>query len=571
MKLSDIFLGDKQIANTQKSEQTDYAQTAALNRQIKSMVPGQTIQGEIVEKNGTDVRIKISEDLTMNARLEQNMNLEVGKNMTFEVRNNGRILSLSPLFANMATDANALKALDMAQLPVNNTTVEMTDLMMKAGLAVDKNSLQQVYREINSYPQSDISDIIDLHRLSLAVNDENVAQVASYKNFNYQILNGMTDIMNEINDLVNSMTASGDTENAAKLYSDIISMAVNQVFDTDIAINSEETAQGMEENMQLNTQPENANAVADTAIKEVFADVQENVENTAAANKALAILEQIAGKTSPENDVLQEKGAEVKTFDENAELIAKLTGQSVNQNTDPNVLLELYGKALENALNSHDTKSLNDLLGNADLKNLLNENLQKSWTLKPEDVGNLGKVEEIYHRLDRQLKSLTQTLENAGTESGSAYKAVTNMSQNIDFMHQLNQMYAYVQLPLRLNQGNAHGELYVYTNRKNMAAKDGKISALLHLDMEHLGPVDVYVAMENSNVSTKFYVQDDSMLDFLSEHMDILTSRLEKRGYNLNFAMQVRDDDIEEGGVKTILKQQEGQTALAEYAFDVRA
>ena len=44
------------------------------------------------------------------------------------------------------------------------------------------------------------------------------------------------------------------------------------------------------------------------------------------------------------------------------------------------------------------------------------------------------------------------------------------------------------------------GELYVYTNKKNLADNDGNVSAFLHLDMDHLGPVDVYVAMQQQKV-----------------------------------------------------------------------
>lgn len=133
-------------------------------------------------------------------------------------------------------------------------------------------------------------------------------------------------------------------------------------------------------------------------------------------------------------------------------------------------------------------------------------------------------------------------------------------------------MYTYVQLPLRLQQGNAHGDLYVYTNRKNLAGKDGAVSALLHLDMEYLGPVDVYVAMQKNKVNTKFYVADDGMLDFLEAHMDLLTDRLQKRGYDCSMSMEIRgekDSDASKEGLGPILGQEKG-VALAQYAFDVR-
>ena len=89
--------------------------------------------------------------------------------------------------------------------------------------------------------------------------------------------------------------------------------------------------------------------------------------------------------------------------------------------------------------------------------------------------------------------------------------------------------------------------------------------------MEHLGPVDVYVAMQAEKVSTRFYVQDDEMLDFLEAHMDLLTSRLEKRGYDCSFAMQVRDGkEPPASGMKGLMQEEQGKV-IAQYAFDVRA
>lgn len=596
MRLADIFSTDKQITDKQRIEQPDYTKTAAVNRQIRSMVPGQTIQGEIVSKNGGEIQIRLADDMIMNAKLEQNMNLEVGKNMTFEVRNNGRALTLSPLFANTATAANTLKALDMALLPVNETTVEMTKLMMEAGLSVDKNSLQQVYREINLYPDTRISDIVDLHRLSLPVDAENIEQIASYKNLTHQIIYGMTDVANELNSVINSMVSAGDIEGAAKLYSQILSLAGENNPVPQEAATEASSAEGKSEQNVIDTNISETQAnVADNAkiiIEESYTDAVTDMAETAdkgAAASALSLLEENAGKSkandtegktgnvassgngfSTVNAISTEDAAEAP--EAIADRLSRITGKNIPSDTEQSILIKMANESIQKALSEHDTGMLRKLLEDPGLQKAVNEGLQKAWTLKPEDVADSEKVEELYSRLDRQLRGLSQALENAGQTSQNAYKAVTGMTRNVDFLQQLNQMYAYVQLPLRLNQGNAHGDLYVYTNKKNLSAKDGKVSALLHLDMEHLGPVDVYVAMENSNVSTNFYVQDDSMLDFLSEHMDILTARLKKRGYNCTFGLQVRGmDEEKEGGVKTLLKRQDGHVALAQYAFDVRA
>ena len=196
MKLSQMFSGQTQVSETMRREEAHSQQqtarnTASVNRQIRSLVPGQTISGEIVGRNGGEVQIRLADDMVLNARVDRSLNIEIGKNMTFEVKNNGSSLTLSPLFTNVATDVNVLKALDMAGLPVNGTSVEMTGKLMEAGLPVNRNSLLQVYREVSSFPQAPISDIVDLHRLQMPVNEANLNQMASYRNLTHQLLQGM--------------------------------------------------------------------------------------------------------------------------------------------------------------------------------------------------------------------------------------------------------------------------------------------------------------------------------------------------------------------------------------------
>ena len=194
MKLSQLFSGEVRPDHTAQPAQPTPAQAEQAARQIRSLVPGQTISGEIVSRNGSEVQIRVSDEILLTARVDRNMNIEVGKNMTFEVKNNGSALTLSPLFTNVSADVNVLKALDMAGLPVNSVSVEMTEQLMAAGMSVNRSSLQQIFREINAFPQGEISDIISLHRLQVPVNQASLDQMASYRNLNHQLTEGMNAV-----------------------------------------------------------------------------------------------------------------------------------------------------------------------------------------------------------------------------------------------------------------------------------------------------------------------------------------------------------------------------------------
>lgn len=590
MKLSQLFAGGPQVEESGRVSQKQSTRTADVNSQIRSLVPGQTIRGEIVSRNGGEVQIRVSEDMVLNARVDQSIYLEQGKNVTFEVKNNGRALSLSPLFTNVATDANVLKALDMAGISVNETSVAMTEQLMEAGLPVNKSTLQQIYREINSFPGYEISDVINLHRLQMPVNEANMQQMASYRNLTHQLINGLTDVLEALPQAAESMLAAGNAQGAAELYRALLSMA-EEPFSAPGALFVETALNGLslesgEEVLQaalLETTgeevitPENGGMIPaageETAGKEPLEEVPgEQAAGNGAVNEAgtngvaLSLEEKgiLAGKLLQTMEELQLSPRESAAF---AEQIRQFGEGSLSTEQ----FFELTGRLLEAGRNTEKgMAALHRLFAGKEFEAALTRQLKAGWTLQPEEVANREKVEEFYSRLDRQLKGLVRTLEAGGQAGSAAHRAAANVSQNVDFMNQINQVYAYVQLPLRLQHSDAHGDLYVYTNRRSFSDRDGSVSALLHLDMERLGPVDVYVALQDTKVSTRFYVADDGILDFIEEHLELLTGRLQKRGYDCSCSMTLRNAGEEaEGGLAPLLQQEKG-ILLSQYAFDVR-
>ena len=586
------------------------AAMASLNRQIRSLVPGQTIRGEVISRNGSDVQIKVADDMVLQAKIDQNMNLEVGKNMTFEVRNNGSALTLSPLFENMSADVNVLKALDMAGLPVNETSVAMTSRMMAAGLSVDRNSLQQVYREIVSFPQAEVSDVVNLHKLGLPVNEANVNQMISYRNLTHQLLDGMETVFGAIPDALEGMAAEENLQGLAGVYQELFDLIQEGAGETpelsqeamtqasleaqsESEIVSEGTATLQEAVAEAAAHVGNTPEAAAEILLEGFGTIGGNGGDSVAAQGGESALEAalLSGETAAASSAAISGGEEVLAAASrqalSEQLLSVLSGlpmepaeaehlaMQLQQFGQGNLSTEEFFAAAGRMLQAARTveggiQNLHRIFAGGEFKSLLTESLKSLWLIQPEELEEPGKVEDLYRRMDRQLKSLAQALENGGQAESTAYKAVTTMAQNVDFLNQLNQMYTYIQLPLHLSQGEAHGDLYVYANKKSLADKDGKISALLHLDMEHLGPVDVYVTMEMSKVNTKFYVRDDEMLDFLGAHMHILTERLAKRGYDCSFSMTSREKNAPvNSGIRPILEQEKG-ILVTQYAFDVR-
>ena len=541
MKLTGWFSQDK-IADNSRVQTPNNANTEQVNRQIRALVPGQTLRGEVVSREGNNAQIRLLQDVLVDAKVDADIRLELGQNITFQVKNNGQTLNLSPLFTNMATEGTVLKALDMASLPVNENTVAMTKQLMDAGLPIDKNTLQQIWHESNAFPDADVLDLVNLHRVELSVTEENITQIASYRNLTHQLTAGIAETGESLTNMLQGLVESGDIEQAATIYSEVLELLAFEDAAGETVTGQQQTEGPLSEpGVDVTVTPEEAE--------------QMPVQPSATAPEAV-----------PGQKTIIEEPTE--TAPDNGQTIKENPGAEKTQEAPQ---LQNLQKLLKQGLETKDIPLLRSILHNSKVAELPAKLLADRWSIKPEDVESPEKVEELYQKLGKQLKGLSNLLEENGQRGSSAYQNVTNLSQNVDFLQQINQTYAYIQLPLHLRQGeHKTGELFVYTNKKNLARKDGQVSALLHLDMEHLGPLDVYVTLKDTKVSTKFYVQNDAILDYLEANMDVLTERLQKRGYDCKCETTLRTELQQTAQAMTPLLKTEGSVPVAQYAFDVR-
>ena len=541
MKLTGWFSQDK-IADNSRVQTPNNANTEQVNRQIRALVPGQTLRGEVVSREGNNAQIRLLQDVLVDAKVDADIRLELGQNITFQVKNNGQTLNLSPLFTNMATEGTVLKAVDMASLPVNENTVAMTKQLMDAGLPIDKNTLQQIWHESNAFPDAEILDLVNLHKVELPVTEENITQMASYRNLTHQLTAGIAETGESLTNMLQGLVESGDIEQAATIYSEVLELLAFEDAAGETVTGQQQTEGPLPEpGVDVTVTPEEAE--------------QMPVQPSATAPEAV-----------PGQKTIIEEPTE--TAPDNGQTIKENPGAEKTQEAPQ---LQNLQKLLKQGLETKDIPLLRSILHNSKVAELPAKLLADRWSIKPEDVESPEKVEELYQKLGKQLKGLSNLLEENGQRGSSAYQNVTNLSQNVDFLQQINQTYAYIQLPLHLRQGeHKTGELFVYTNKKNLARKDGQVSALLHLDMEHLGPLDVYVTLKDTKVSTKFYVQNDAILDYLEANMDVLTERLQKRGYDCKCETTLRTELQQTAQAMAPLLKTEGSVPVAQYAFDVR-
>lgn len=562
MNLSSIFKrNDRNIRanDTVKSPEamSKGERSYRVQNEIRNLQPGQTIQGAVVSRNGNVAQIALSQELLINAKIDQSISLALGQNMSFEVKsNNGAVLSLAPLYANMANQATILRALGAAGLPETSDNMEMVARMMEEGMPIDKDTILNVSRQLLEFPTQDPASIIQMIRLGLAVTELNIEQFEQYQNASHQLLGSAETIMSELPEIFRELMSEGRTGHAYAFYEKVLEIFTE--------------GDGEEAVIQK--------GVTDETGQTVDAKDAANAETQAGRllDPGAAVLTGAGGdpggKTSGENvsltesqwnslaDMMRELGVEEQTVEmiRNGQLTAK-------------DVLALLRNTLSGArtgdLPSHVLERLFD---GKEFEGLLKAEMSRQWLIEPREISDPHKVEQLYERIREQSMRLNEAIQSAGKTDMPVARTVQNLQNNVDFINQMNHMFTYIQLPLKLTGNHAHGDLYVYTNKKNLAAKDGNVSALLHLDMEHLGPLDVYVTMQQNKVNTNFTLQDESAMDLIAKHISLLDERLEKRGYALKAQFHMKEEE-DAGIMQTILKQEKNISVLSRTSFDMRA
>ena len=210
---------------------------------------------------------------------------------------------------------------------------------------------------------------------------------------------------------------------------------------------------------------------------------------------------------------------------------------------------------------------IKELLQSNEFQKVLENAIEEQLLLKPEELAKEN-VKKYYERLDAQMEKLSDLMQQMGKAETSAMKNTATIRQNVDYINQLNQLYSYVQLPVKLTTQNAHSELYVMTNKKRLRENDGTFTALLHLDMELLGSMDVYITMEQKNVNTKFYLQNEGIAEFLRTHSEAVIQRLEEKGFHVTAGFEKRKE--EKNVVDEFMEMEPVDGMVGKYSFDIR-
>ncbi len=574
---------------------------------LEELSSGSVFEGTVSSVKNGKVTLALSDGQTITARLSGKVPLSQGTPMFFQVKSNdGATIEIKP-YTGAGSGGNPIltNALTEGTVPVTERNLAMVDAMMKEQMPIDKQSLLNMARIANMNPGVDITTVVNMTKLGIPVSPEMAAQFENYMTDEHAILQEMDQAMNELADLAGSHDLTPDQ--AVQMNQKILSILLPEQTAAGESVNTEgqiETGGQTTAEGQILTGGQTTSEGQILTDGRLGAEEQTvNGEQTTTAGQAIqegtggqAIGEVLSDQQfSSLGRLLQNIPSLVestKLFPEAMEqdiFIDTLEDESVVQNLmaedakgeaadgktalDKNLTVSDFLRTVSQLLSENNgaaSQSIQKLFGSDAYKSLLRNVMEQQWLIQPEALKQEKKISQLYEKLEQQMRQVEDALKEAGVTKTRFPETAAEVRGNIEFMNQLNQAYTYVQVPLKMSGQNANGELYVYTNKKNLRDPDAELSAFLHLDLEHLGSTDVSVKMQHRNVKTNFYMADDASYDLVEKYLPVLEQKLKDKGYQCTITMTKEEKKVSFGD--DFLRKDMPQTGtLHRYSFDVRA
>lgn len=595
MQISDMLAQYNRSSATGATATAPQQGVQQLVSAVREMTVGNVFEGTVNDiKNGT-VTLGLANGQTVQARIAAGVQLAVGQAMFFQVKSNdGTTVEIRPYTNGNLNNPTLLKALDAAGIPAEPRMIDMVNSMMEEQMSIGRESLMDMARSISAYPDADIKSLVLMHKLDIPMSEEFIQQFENYKSDQAAITSQFDDVLESIGKLYQNENLS-ETE-ALELGSRIYQVLKQEGSLDASAIVKEGVQKGSWSPVELQEGAilEGTSELAATEItgKELAEaeTIEETLDGVAVNSGEEAASEENAAQVSEEKTSSDAQGVQyyargsvgalftegqMKDFSNLLKEFPQLAGSklftaegNLNGNLSTGAFLKELHQALDEIMGLTGG-SAKKLFSGKEYQKVLEYEVKRQWTLKPEEVKG-DAVKHLYEKMENQMQKMQELVQESGQSNTSLAKAVSNLQGNIEFMNQINNAYHYVQIPLRMSNQNAHGDLFVYTNKSGVDRPDGELSAFLHLDMDNLGATDVSVRMKDRKVHTNFYLEDEKSYDLIEEHMAELMQRLQEKGYSCT--VQVENQFRKKNLVEDFMQQEHPSAGiLHRYSFDMRA
>lgn len=554
---------------------------------------GKVIKGEIIDLRFQEVKIRLEPTgQVITAKIDGEVPLFIGQTAEFLISDKAEEQITLRYISTDNTPMHDIvhKALYASGLAISERNKSIVQELLNFQMPVDKNTILYLIKLSATYPDVGIRTLILMLKNQLTINPVNVAQFESYQK-------GMHRILTELNIL---------KENIGTYLEDITSDIYNEfTMNTEISGDKSHISNTDNTKNNINTGIKEQSYTKDIEEKIITNDFDKSEDIMLIYKELLSILRE--GETaghhySPDTPIKYylSDNELIKLHDTIRNILGDSDSNMVNYVnnllTDNlvtlrellNLFYNLYDKnqawslsdnivlpaqlfeafiGISDSLSGTDKEKLIYLLKENNYHKQITKAFHNRWTLSPKNLKEEIMERKFFRRLYEDLEKLKELTDTKLPESPNVKVSIEKLQDNLQFMRELNELFFYLQLPMRLTNQDVHGDLYVFT-RKNKAYNTEQINVLLHLDMTNLGRVDIHMTMKNRLVNAIFYLEETSE-QLMSRHLHELTDILQKKGYQFQVSTKVSSNKPD--FITDILQGDTLDRTVSRYSFDIRA
>lgn len=579
------------------------SQTYRSGNSTIQLQEGQTLKGVVSDVHGKEITLSMEDGSSFTGKLPDASQYSIGQKAAFQITS----LDNNTIYMKAVTGAYLLdiedtieQALEEASLPKSDRNIEVVRSLLQNQQSISRENIMSSIQLCARFPKIDVNAVITMKRLNLPMTQESVQQFENYQNQNHQLLSKMDTLTNEIAKMLNSI-GSQVPRLASEIGTRILAMALegnpsleeNALAETTTTIPAETATDGKAQTTaELTDSPEiteeeNAKMSASETMPGETTDAAQNpgplarmrqlfttlTDGNAAARAALTESGLSEDFRTP---FIHEQAGFILSPEERQSFASFLSEYPVPEElkqgiADGTITARQFLTAIKDMLPQLSDEQAGKLLTSKAFQDLVKAQFTSGWTVSPEQLKKEQALDVIYDKMSRQFEALSHFSEQVLGKNifSQLSQNASDMSNNLDFMKMMNQTFQYIQLPLKLQNQNAHGDLYVMTRKEALRKNPDKLSVLLHLDMDHLGTLDIRIIKEYTAVSASFFVSTRETKDLLERNIELLNDAINEQGYAFTSQLSMKEKDIDV--VKDFIGADAPVGDLKRYNFDLRA
>lgn len=545
---------DRSVQNQNVQNINSQNNTGGIN--LRDLAAGDVFRGEIININNQNVEILLDGNEHINATMQQALGLNIGEKLLFQVKDNSDTqLVIRPIANNEVSSELVNKSLLIAGLTINDKNIAIVKELIANGQPIDKQSIINMIKLSSVYANESIDKLIDMTKNGIEINRENLDMYDAYTASSHYISENIMEIRDGILEVFEKLLESDVN------FSDFTENNVNIEDTTGNTTTNDITSGNFNEN---SINPENL--MGNTISSDSFTKINTILEDLSNIFDADNDNKQISESINVDKNNIYNKESIQEASKESTKDFLKMVDSS-------DTFKEL-SEVLKNIGENMPKEAFNNIIKSPVFKEKITKLLMDRLYLNPTKLSEDKKivkneVDKIYDKLNKLTEMIKNMPENVKSENLSL--AGDKLSKNMNFMNELNNIEAYVQVPVKFSEGNKNGDLYVYNRRRNKKINDDTLTAFLHLQLDYLGATDINISLKKNSVTAKFTLDDEISRNLVEDNLGELAERLEKIGYNVTISTELSEKKSQEfNAILPITSNNENAVSIKRYIFDIR-